>query len=145
MKKAISTVYSFIQMMTKTRTTSENKSGEMILAKNLPIAAKIFVQYNFPGRNIAFAETKPTSKGMMYVVTLNDGIQMEFNENGGWEKVDCKMAAVPATLIPANIEAFMDDFYPCTPIVKMEKTGKGYEVTLSNFFTQKFDDQEYVA
>lgn len=143
MKKAISTVYSFIQMMI--RTTSENKSGEMILAKNLPMAVKIFVQHNFPCRSITFAETINTSKGMMYVVTLNDGIQMEFNETGGWEKIDCKMGAVPATLIPANIEAFMDDFYPCTPIVKMEKTDNGYEVTLSNFFTQKFCHQEYVA
>lgn len=143
MKKAISTVYSFIQMMTGA--TAENKSDKMILAKNLPVAVKIFVQHYFPCRSIAFAETKNTSKGMMYVVTLNDGIHIEFNENGSWEKVDCKMGAIPATLIPANIEAFMDDFYPCTPIVKMEKTDKGYQVTLSNYFTQEFDHLEYVA
>ena len=143
MKKAISTVYSFIQMMT--RTTAENKSDKMILAKDLPMAVKVFVMHNFPSRIIAFAETRHTSKGMRYVVTLHDGIQAEFNENGRWVMVDCKLGAVPATLIPANIEAFMDDFYPCTPIVKMMKTDNGYEVTLSNFFTQKFSNVEYVA
>ena len=137
MKKAISTVFSFVQMMT--RTTTENKSGKMILAKNLPMAVKSFVQQNFPMRSIAFAETNHTSKGMTYVVTLNDGIQVEFNENGSWEKVDCKTWAIPANLIPTNIEAFMDDFYPCTYIVKMEKAGNGCLVTLSNLFTQKFD------
>ena len=143
MKKAISTVYSFFQMMT--RTTTENKSDKMILPNDLPMAVKIFVLHNFPSRSIAFAETRHTSKGMMYVVTLNDGIQAEFNENGSWKMVDCKMGAVPAALIPANIEAFMDDFYPCTPIVKMVKTDNGYEVTLSNYFTQKYSNVEYVA
>ena len=143
MKKAISTVYSFIQMMSKT--TAEDKSRKIIHAKDLPMETKNFVQRYFPGRSITFAKTKNTPKGMKYVVTLNDGILVEFNEKGSWEKVDCKMGAVPATLIPAKIEAFMDNFYPCTPIVKMEKTGNGYEVTLSNYFTQKFDNLEYVA
>lgn len=143
MKKSISTVYSFIQM--KTGTMAENKRDKMILVRNLPIAVKIFVQHHFPNRRITFAETKNTSKGMIYVVTLNDGIKAEFNENGGWEKVDCKMGAVPASLIPAKIEAFMHEFHPCTPIVKIEKAEKGYEVTLSNYFTQKFDNLEHVS
>lgn len=143
MKKTISKVSAFIHMMT--RPAAEKKSEKMIFVESLPMTAKIFVQRNFPNRSIAFAVKKNTSKGTMYSATLNDGIQVEFNENGSWVMVDCKMSAVPSTLVPASVASFMNAYYSRIPLVKMEKNDNGYEVTLSNYATLKFDKMEYVA
>lgn len=144
MKKTISIVSSLIKMMI--RTAAENKkSDKAVLAKDLPTAVKFFVQCNFPNGHIAFAEMRLTSKGTIYSVSLNNGIQMVFNENGSWEMVDCKMGAVPTTLVPAKVQAFMDAYYFSTPIVKIAKNDNGYEVTLSNYSTLQFSKLENVA
>ena len=129
-----------------TRHTAEKESDKMIFPESLPTSAKFFVQRNFQNRSITLAEKVTTSKGTtMYIATLNDGIQIRFNENGSWEMIDCKMGAVPATLIPENVATFMNAYYPSTPLVKIEKTDTGYEVTLSNFASLKFTQTENVA
>ncbi len=46
------------------------------------MAVKSFVMRNFPTKDIAFAEMRFTSRGMVYVAILNDGEQVVFNENG---------------------------------------------------------------
>ena len=80
MKVIISKVFSLIQVMIGTATA--RKSDKMIFAKNLPMAVKSFVMRNFPKKDIAFAEMRFTSRGMVYVAILNDGVQVVFNENG---------------------------------------------------------------
>ena len=80
MKNIISKVFSLIQVMIGTATA--RKSDKMIFAKNLPMAVKSFVMRNFPTKDIAFAEMRFTSRGMVYVAILNDGEQVVFNENG---------------------------------------------------------------
>ncbi|MBP5507793.1 MAG: PepSY-like domain-containing protein [Prevotella sp.] len=143
MKKTISMVSNFIHRMT--RPAAEKKREKLIFAESLPTETKYFLQRNFPGRSIAFAEMKTTSKSTTYVATLNDGIQISFNENGAWEKIDCKMGVVPAALVPSSVAAFMNAFYPGIPLVKIEKSDVGYEVTLSNFASLKFNHTENVA
>ena len=136
-------VSNFIHRMT--RPAAEKKSGKKFFAEDLPKSVKYFVQRNFPGRSIAFANKKASLKGTSFVTVLNDGILIEFSENGNWEKIDCKMGAVPATMVPCNVAAFMNDYYPRVPIVKIEKTANGYETTLSNFVSLKFNMAENVA
>ena len=143
MKSAISMVSNFIHRMT--RPAAEKKSEKKFFAEDLPKSVKYFVQRNFPGRSIAFANKKASLKGTSFVTILNDGILIEFSENGNWEKIDCKMGAVPATMVPCNVAAFMNDYYPRVPIVKIEKTANGYETTLSNFVSLKFNMAENVA
>lgn len=143
MKSAISMVSDFIHRMT--RLAAEKKSEKRLFAEDLPKSVKYFVQRNFPGRSIAFVHKKSSLKGALFVVVLNDGILIEFTENGNWEKIDCKMGAVPATMVPCNVATFMKDYYPRVPIVKIEKTDNGYETTLSNFVSLKFNMAENVA
>lgn len=128
-----------------TRTAAENKSEKMMFADNLPMAVKLFVTNNFPNKSIAFAGIMTTSKGVMYVTTLNDGTQVGFNGNGSCVLVDCGMEAVPAGLIPTSVEAFVSFFHPGLSITKVEKTANGHEVTLSNHVTMKVNDLKNVA
>ena len=143
MKKTISMVSALIHRMT--RPVVEKKSDKMIFADSLPTTIRFFLQRNFPGRSISLAEIKTINKGSMYVATLNDGIQVSFKENYTWAKIDCKMGAVPSALIPSSVAAFMNAFYPGVPLVKIEKTDVGYEATLSNFASLKFNQTENVA
>ena len=136
-------VSALINMMT--RPAAKKESEKMFFAESLPLASKFFVQRNFPNRSIAFMEMKTSSKGAMYLVTLNDGIQINFNENGSWEMVDCKMEAVPSKLVPDMVSTFMDAHYSSIPLVKIEKKSYGFEATLSNYATLKFDTAEKVA
>ncbi len=143
MNKTITKVSAFIKKMT--RPATEKQSEKTIFAESLPLAARFFVQNNFPNRSIAFASETTTSVGTNFAATLNDGIQVEFNENGSWKTVDCNTDAVPATLVPSIISTFMDAYYHNVPLVKIEKVDDGYKVTLSNYATLKFKDVVNVA
>ena len=136
-------VSALINMMT--RPAAKKESEKMIFVESLPSTVKFFVQHNFPGRSIAIAEKKITSKGTMYAVTLNDGVQIGFKENGSWEMVDCKMGALPTMLVPETVSTFMNAYYPGIPLVKIEKTANGYEVTLSNYVSLRFGQTQNVA
>ncbi|MBO4607273.1 MAG: PepSY-like domain-containing protein [Prevotella sp.] len=142
MKKTISMVSNFIKMMTR---PAANKSERMIFVENLPMIVKIFVATCFPNKSIAFAGIMTTSKGVMYTITLNDGTQVGFNENGSCVLVDCGMEAVPAGLIPTSVEAFVSFFHPNLFITKIEKCANGHEVALSNHVTLKVNDLKEVA
>ena len=142
MKKAITKMSSLINKMT--RLVSERKNGKKVFAENLPMESKFFVMNNFPNKSIAFAAQRITLTGKTYEATLNNGAQVEFNENGSWRTVDCNMDAVPSTLVPSAISKFMDSHYPNTPLVRIEKVGDGYEVTLFNYATLRFKNLENV-
>ena len=143
MKKSIFMVFDLINMMT--RPAAEKVSNEMIFAEDLPKAVKRFLMNSFPGRSIAFARMITSTKGTMYVITLNDGIRIKINSKGNWEMVDCGMRTVPAALVPASVAAFTSACYPCVPISKIKKTASGYEIILSNHFKLNFNSMENVA
>lgn len=94
MKKSISMVSALIKMMT--RPATEKVSEKRIFAEDLPVATKIFVHNNYPGRSIAFIEKVTSSMSTMYVITLNDGLEIVFNENENCKVVDCKKRLLTA-------------------------------------------------
>jgi hypothetical protein len=54
----------------------------VIPADNLPLAAKSYVQDNFPGGTIAYAKKKNDLYRTSYEVKLNNGFELEFDKNG---------------------------------------------------------------
>ncbi len=103
----------------------------------LPATAKAFVQSNFKGKKIVYAEKDWNS----YECRLNDGTEIEFNKKGKWEKIDCQKKAVPATLIPDAIKKYVEANFKGILITKIDQGGRGYEVELSNDLDLKFNDQ----
>ncbi|MBQ2332694.1 MAG: PepSY-like domain-containing protein, partial [Prevotella sp.] len=77
--------------------------GRPIPVEQLPKAAKDFVAKYFPGQNIIYAE-KEYGK---YEARFNNGMEIEFDKKGNWDKVDCKTTAVPAALIPEAIAQYV--------------------------------------
>ena len=77
-------------------------------------------------------------------VVLNDYTKIEFRLNNEWKKVDCEHAtnytAVPATLVPEQITAYVNANFPNTLIKKLEKKYMGWEIELSNGLEVKFNN-----
>lgn len=55
---------------------------QVIPADQLPLAAKNYVQDNFPSGTIAYAKVKNDLIKTSYEVKLNNGFELEFNNDG---------------------------------------------------------------
>lgn len=131
--------YMLLEMMTRPIIGKTNE--KMVIANDLPINVKLFVQKHFSRQAISFAEMR----GAEYEIYLNDGTEVNFTKNGTLKMVDCKLEAVPSSLLPeaivANVKALFDDAF----IVKIDNNAKGYEVTLSNAINLKYSMGGYFA
>ena len=77
-------------------------------------------------------------------VVLNDYTKIEFRRNNEWKKVDCEhsttFTAVPATLVPEQITAYVTTNFPNTIIKKLEKNFRSWEIELNNGLELKFNN-----
>ncbi len=109
-----------------------------IPVEQLPAAAKTFVQTNFQGKKIIYAEKDWNS----YECRLDDGTKIEFTKKGNWDKVDCPgVQAVPAAIVPEAIQKYVKTNFQGCVITKIDKERYGYEIELSNDLDLKFDYQ----
>ena len=76
-------------------------------------------------------------------VVLNDFTKIEFRLNNEWKKVDCEhsttFTAVPATIVPEQITAYVNTNFPGAIIKKLEKKFRGWEIELNNGLELKFN------
>ena len=104
-----------------------------IPVSQLPAAAKTFLQANFPGVNVIYAEKDWNT----YECHLQDGTKVE-----AWKKVDReRMAAVPTALVPVAIRQYVKANFPNCSVTKIDKERYGYDVELSNDIELKFSPQ----
>lgn len=115
--------------------------GRPIPPTQLPAAAKNFIQKNFPGKTIVYAEIDKEFMKTKYEVNLNDGTEIDFYKDGTVDKVDCHVAPVPAAIVPATIQQYVKANFPDAVIVKIDKERHGYDIELSNDIELKFNNQ----
>ena len=129
MKKILVLTFAFVM-------TAGMAFADMMVAPNaLPGKITQFVNANFPGAQVMYAERDYDS----FEVKLNTGVELDFYANGDWKEVKTfQNQAVKG----AHPQAF---------IIKAEKTWNGYEIKTSNMMEiyvtpngqimgQKFDD-----
>ena len=139
MKKSVLFFAALVCMMVQTVSTFAN--DKIIPAEQLPAAAKTFIQKNFPGQAISFAKIDKDFGKTTYEVHLDNGVELEFDKKGNWDKEDCKFSAVPANLIPAAIADYVKAHFAGNKIVKIDKERHGYDVELSNDLELKFNSK----
>ena len=103
----------------------------------LPEAARTFVQANFKGQKIVYAEKDWNS----FECRLKDGTKIEFTKKGAWKKIDRKKDAVPAELVPEAIREYVKANFEDCIITKIDKERYGYDIELSNDIDLKFNYQ----
>ncbi|MBP5507068.1 MAG: PepSY-like domain-containing protein [Prevotella sp.] len=114
---------------------------KLIPTEQLPAAAMAFIQENFPGEGVMFAKKDFDNGRRQYEVHLNNGVQLDFDKKGNWDKVDCQFNAVPAHLVPTVIANYVQTSYPGSVVVKIDKERYGYKIELSNDLEMKFNKQ----
>jgi hypothetical protein len=100
-----------------------------------------FVATHFPEAAIAASEEDEEEEGLS--IKLDDGTHIVFDENFDWKKVDCKHStiytAVPESIVPEAITAYVVENYPDNTIMDIKKVGFGFMVRLNNKTKIKFD------
>lgn len=110
-----------------------------IAASELPISAQTMISSHFKGRTVIFAKREQGVTTTGYEAVLSDGTQIEFNRNGEWTEVDCGRSAVPSTVIPKEIAAYVKKHFATESICQIEQYRKIYEVELTNGIEIKFN------
>jgi len=90
--------------------------------------------------------------GLDYDVTLTDYTQIGFDGNIfgrlKWDEVDCRRSscnsAIPASLVPAEIAAYVARIHDTQNIVKIARDRRNWEITLSNGVEVEFNSNFHV-
>ena len=137
MKKSVLFFAALVCMMVQTVSTFAN--DRIIPAEQLPATAKSFIQKTFPGQVVSFAKIDKDFGKTTYEVFLDNGVELEFDKNGTWDKVDCVFSAVPDDIIPASIADYVKAHFAGAKILKIDRKRYGYEVELSDDLELKFN------
>ena len=73
-----------------------------------------------------------------YTIMYESGEKIEFNKQGEWKDIDCRASHVPAVLIPQQIKSRVQQSFPGTTIIKIDRNRRGYEVKLNNGLEVEF-------
>ena len=105
-----------------------NAANNALPINSLPVNVIAFVQQNFPDKQITSIEKEMTDNTIE--VGLNDGTQIDFDDNGNWNAIYSQIDAVPSDVVPSAIMKIIDDNFPGTSVVEIDKEDYGYEVEL---------------
>lgn len=126
-------------------TASLADNDRPIALDKLPAAAQTFLKTHFADLTLAYAVEDPKFVGSEYEVTYTDRTEVEFRPNGEWSSVERRYAAVPASIVPAQISDYVaKSSFPNQYIKKVERDAYTWEIELSNGIEIKFDREFHV-
>ena len=103
-----------------------------ITVESLPKAAIEFIKGNFPNTPVVLATIDREIMDTDYEVRLEDGTTIDFDGKGRWVEVSNKRNALPASVLPKPIAAYIKSNYPSDKCLKIEQNSYSYEVKLTN-------------
>ncbi len=74
-----------------------------------------------------------------YTIIYETGEKLEFDKQGNWKDINCRMSSVPDVLIPEQIKANVKKSFPGTTIIELERDRRGYEVKLNNGLSVEYN------
>lgn len=119
-------------MMAGMQSCENNTNFGNISPNKLPNAAKSFIEQYFADQTIVSAEKEMDDGQVVYEVTLSDGTELDFDENGEWTDVDCQNRQVPDGIVPEKIRSYVATNYPDNFIVEIEHKYNRYRIELNN-------------
>lgn len=109
-------------------------------AMRLPLTARNFINQYFSVSQIDHIKIEnEVLQAKRYEVKLMNGAEIDFDSEGNWTEVNCKKAAVPASLVPAFVKQYMKtNGFKKESVTKIDRSRKGYEVELNSGMDLKF-------
>lgn len=111
---------------------------KIVGSDDLPATSTNYVTTHFPDQTIVHAVREYDDLQIKYTVYLKNGVKIEFNQNGEVKEIDGNNA-LPDSVIPTAILAYVKSNYPSAFIKKWEVERTKQEVKLSNGITLEFD------
>lgn len=96
----------------------------------LPSLARAFIETYFPDQSVSYAERDKDDGRREYSVVLSNGTEIDFDQNGDWESVDCKFSVLPEGIVPQSIAEDMAIRYLDAKAYKIERQLGGYELSI---------------
>ena len=112
---------------------------------NLPGSAQNFIDQHFS--SVTVEKVDENSKWQIweddkYEVTLSNGIELDFDENGNIVEIDGQNnSAIPMAALPSNIASYLEANHANAQVVGWEKQDKEQEVELADGTEVEFDAQ----
>lgn len=100
--------------------------------KRLPGGAQSFIETYFPGREVIRAERERDDGSRDYKVLLDDGTELQFDESGRWENIDCNFSLLPDGILPEVISEHIASNYPGGTVHEVNREFGGYEISIGN-------------
>lgn len=121
---------------------SANAQESIITKNELPNTAQKFILDNFSKSTISYVKMDKEVFSTDYKVKFTDGSEVEFDSKGVWMEVDGNRNIIPTGFIQKSILTYVNDKFPNTQIVKIEK-GRfdKQEVKLSNGLELEFNSK----
>ena len=111
-------------------------SDRVITFEQLPAQVQTLLKKNF-AHKVPLVVTVDWDD---YTVRFQSGEKAEFDKRGNWREFDCRMSAVPTSLIPEQIKAGVEKTFPGAVIVKIDRDRRGtYDVKLNNGMELEFN------
>ncbi len=108
----------------------------------LPKFTQSILQNYFPDMQVTSACKQKSKVKNSFEVTLDGGVDLEFDKDGQWTMVDCHDKAVPERMVPGLVKNYLYQNHPDVAVVKMLKDKKGnYVITLADGTELNFDNQ----
>ncbi len=107
-------------------------SNRPISVDNLPQKAQQFIKKYFSQVSVTYATEDRDILSKEYEVMFAEGTKVDFSSNGEWKSVECKGVAVPAGVVPQQINEYVKQNYSNAKVVKIDRDRNDYEVSLSN-------------
>lgn len=109
----------------------------IVKIQDLPQAAQAFLAAHFTGTDVALA----IKDGNEYEIRMDNGWELEFDNKGQWEKIDCQRDAIPASVastLPEAIVSYLSSNFENAFVTEISKDRSGYDIELSNGLDLEF-------
>lgn len=108
----------------------------------LPENVAQFIESNFPDTGLRSARISPEEQGDHWIVDLDNGTEIKFNEKGKWIRVQAAPGkeGVPASMVHEGIRSYLSAHGLRSAVERIKKVPRtGYDVTLSDGSRLLFD------
>ena len=126
-------------IMVSAMACSADGRKEVVTVKDLPAAGQQFLSSHFADNAVSYVIKERELTGTEYEVKFQNGVEIDFDGDGIWKKIDCGRAPVPEAVIPPEILTKINQSFPGNSAVEIKKEWRGYEVELSNGFDLEFN------
>lgn len=116
-------------------------ADRIIQYTQLPKPAQTFLEKYFKAQTATRIAEDFDDREAIYEVTLSDGVEIDFNSQGQWKKVDGDRTPIPTAFIPAQIMQDLQRRRPGDQVIEVEHNRRGYKLELSSGIEAHYTNQ----